>query len=276
MEPCLSRRRVCQALVRTPRGAYPRITIYGREELMKRVVRLLLVLLPLAVLAGTVPASANDEAGYLALGDSVAFGFNPLVFNSNPTDTDAYIGYPEVLSKHVVNASCSGETSGSLIVGPPDNGCAGFRSVAPLHVRYTGTQLAFAVAYIRAHPAATLVTIDIGANDLFILLRTCAGSTSCFAAGFPVMLSTLASNLTTIYGSLRAAGFRGHLVALTYYVTDYNDQNADAALGAINKVVAAVTTAFGGRVANGLAPLQRAATEADGPTPHTRRSLPPP
>ena len=113
---------------------------------MKRVVRLLVVLLPLALLAGTIPASANDEAGYLAIGDSVAFGFNPLVFHSDPTDTDAYIGYPEVLSKHVVNASCSGETSGSLIAGPPDNGCVGFRSVAPLHVRYTGTQLAFAVA----------------------------------------------------------------------------------------------------------------------------------
>ena len=166
---------------------------------MKRVVRLLVVLLPLAVLAGTVPASANDEAGYLALGDSVAFGYNPLVFNSNPTDTDAYIGYPEVLSKHVVNASCSGETSGSLIVGPPDNGCAGFRSVAPLHVGYTGTQLGFAVAYMRAHPDTQLVTIDIGANDLFVLLRTCAGSSSCFAAGFPVMLSSLASNLVTIW-----------------------------------------------------------------------------
>lgn len=231
---------------------------------MKRLVRLLVVLLPLALLAGTVPASANDEAGYLALGDSVAFGFNPLVFNSNPTDTDAYIGYPEVLSKHVVNASCSGETSPSLIAGPPDNGCAAFRSVAPLHVGYTGTQLAFAVAYIRAHPGTQLVTIDIGANDLFILLRTCNGSSSCFAAGFPVLLSTLASNLTTIYGSLHAAGFRGHLVALTYYLTDYNDQNAKVAIGAINQVVTAVTTAFGGRAADGFAAFKREAMEAGG------------
>src|SRR5207237_6775547 len=128
------------------------------------------------------------------------------------------------------------------IAGPPDNGCAGFRSVAPLHVRYTGTQLAVAVAYIRAHPNTQLVTIDIGANDLFVLLRTCAGSSSCFAAGFPVMLSRLASNLVTTYQSLRAAGFRGHLVALAYYVTDYNDQNAVTALGANNPVVAAVTS----------------------------------
>ncbi|TMD09407.1 MAG: SGNH/GDSL hydrolase family protein [Chloroflexi bacterium] len=229
---------------------------------MKTVVRLLLVLLPLALLAGMVPASANDEGGYLALGDSVAFGFSPLVLN--PTDTDAYVGYPEVLSKHEVNASCSGETSGSLIAGPPDNGCAAFRSVAPLHVSYTGTQLAFAVAYIRAHPDTELLTIDIGANDLFILLRTCAGSSSCFAAGFPALLSRLGSNLATIYGSLRAAGFTGHLVALTYYLTNYNDANAAAAIGAINSVVMNVTTAFGGRVADGFGAFKAEAAEAGG------------
>lgn len=231
---------------------------------MNRVVRLLVVLLPLALLAGTVPASANDEAGYLALGDSVAFGFSPIVFLSSPTDTDAYVGYPEVLSKHVVNASCSGETSGSLIFGPPDNGCAAFKSLAPLHVSYTGTQLAFALGYIRAHSDTQLVTIDIGANDLFVLLRTCAGSSSCFAAGFPALLSTLANNLATIYGSLRAAGFRGHLVALTYYVTNYNDQNAVAVLGAINQVVTAVTTAFGGQVADGFGAFKAEAAEAGG------------
>lgn len=231
---------------------------------MKRVVRLLVVLLPLALWAGTVPASANDEAGYLALGDSVAFGFSPIVFATNPTDTDAYVGYPEVLSRHVVNAACSGETSGSLIAGPPDNGCAGFRSVAPLHVTYAGTQLAFAVQYIRAHPDTRLVTIDIGANDLFVLLRTCGTSSSCFAAGFPALLSTLASNLATIYGSLRAAGFTGDLVALTYYLTNYNDPNAAAAIGAINQVVATVTTGFGGQVADGFGAFKAEAAESGG------------
>jgi len=231
---------------------------------MKRLVRLLVVLLPLALLGGTIPASANDEAGYLALGDSVAFGFNPIVFTTNPTNTKAYVGYPEVLSEDVVNASCSGETSSSLIAGPPDNGCAAFRSVAPLHVSYTGTQLAFAVAYIRSHPDTRLVTIDIGANDLFVLLRTCGTSSSCFAAGFPAMLSALGRNLVTIYGSLRAAGFTGHLVALTYYLTDYTDQNAAAAIGGINQVVAVVTTQFGGRVADGFAAFQREAAEFGG------------
>jgi lysophospholipase L1-like esterase len=228
---------------------------------MKRVVRLLAVFLPLALAVGLTPAFANNDEGYLALGDSVAFGFSPLI---SPSDTAAFVGYPEVLSEDVVNASCPGETSGSLIGGPPDNGCAAFRSVAPLHATYTGPQLAFAVAYLRAHPDTQLVTINIGANDLFVLLRTCGTSSSCFAAGFPALLSTLASNLATIYGSLRAAGFGGHLVALTYYLTDYNDQIAAAAIGAINSVVANVTTAFGGRVADGFGAFKAVAAEAGG------------
>ena len=229
---------------------------------MKRVVRLLVLLLPVILLAGTVPASANDEGGgYLALGDSVAFGFSPLV---SPFDTAAFVGYPEVLSEDGVNASCPGETSGSLIAGPPDNGCAAFRSLAPLHVGYTGTQLAFAVGYIRAHPDTQLVTIDIGGNDLFVLLATCGTSSSCFAAGFPALLSTLAGHLVTIYASLRAAGFTGHLVALTYYLTNYNDPNQLGALGAINQVVSAVTTQFGGRVADGFGAFQAEAAEAGG------------
>lgn len=228
---------------------------------MKRLVRLLVVVVPLALLGGTIPASANDEAGYLALGDSVAFGFNPLV---SPFNAANFVGYPEVLNEAVVNASCPGETSGSLIAGPPDHGCAAFRSVAPLHATYTGTQLAFAVGFIRGHPDTRLVTIDIGGNDLFVLLATCGGPNSCFAAGFPALLSTLASNLATIYGSLRAAGFTGHLVALTYYLTNYNDQNAVAAIGAINQVVATVTTGFGGQVADGFGAFKAEAAESGG------------
>ena len=234
---------------------------------MKRVVRLLVVLLPLALLAGTVPASANDEADYLALGDSVAFGFNPIVFLSMPTDTDAYVGYPEVLSKRVVNASCPGETSTSLIFGPPDNGCASFGSVAPLHVSYTGTQLAFAVGYVRAHPDTRLITIDIGANDVFLLQKSCQTAVNpllCVQSGLPGVLSTLASNLIAIYGALRAAGFKGELVVLTYYVVNFSDANQVAGAGAINGVVSAVTATFGGRVADGFGAFQAEAMRAGG------------
>lgn len=234
---------------------------------MKRVVRLLALLVPLALASGVTPAFANDEEGYLALGDSVAFGFSPIVFASNPTNIAAYVGYPEVLGEEVVNASCPGETSGSFINGPPDNGCAGFRSVAPLHVSYQGTQLAFAAGFLQTHPSTQLVTIDIGANDLFILLRSCqtaASPAACVQSGLPGLLSALAGNLATIYGALRQAGFRGTLVVVTYYVLNFADANSVALLSAINSVDAAVTTQFGGRVADGFGAFQREAAQSGG------------
>src|SRR5437764_10061182 len=88
MEPGSFKTWVLHALVRVPPGAYPRITIYGREELMKRVVRLLVVLLPLALLAGTIPASANGEAGILAICSEVAIGHDPKVVRSDPPEPD--------------------------------------------------------------------------------------------------------------------------------------------------------------------------------------------
>jgi hypothetical protein len=51
-----------------------------------------------------------------------------------------FVGYPELASqrfrprKKLVNASCPGETSTSLITGTrPDNGCQDFRRIIGLH-----------------------------------------------------------------------------------------------------------------------------------------------
>src|SRR5688572_12990056 len=68
---------------------------------------------------------------YLALGDSIAFGFNPLI--TTPGSPNAYRGYPEVigtiLHNSVTNASCPGETSGSLLSAfAADNGCRNWKA----------------------------------------------------------------------------------------------------------------------------------------------------
>src|SRR5689334_3392899 len=115
--------------------------------------RLLIVVSALAlVLVGAVPASATSEGhGYLALGDSVAFGFNPL---ADPTNAGNFTGYPEIVARTLniedVNASCSGEATGSFIsLTGLDNVCRPYRASWPLHVAYSGTQLAFAVNYLK-------------------------------------------------------------------------------------------------------------------------------
>src|SRR6478752_7305485 len=82
---------------------------------------------------GLQPADADDGKGgpdqhrheYLALGDSLPFGFSPLV---SPKDASNFIGYPEKaaprLKLALTNAACPGQTSSGFIsLDGSDNGC---------------------------------------------------------------------------------------------------------------------------------------------------------
>jgi hypothetical protein len=169
-----------------------------------------------------------------------------------------------------VNPSCPGEASGGFISRTgTDNVCRPYRSLYPLHIQYSTSQLEFAVSYLRNNPRTRLVTIDIGANDLFVLQKTCASAPNpsiCFGQGFPVMLQALAGNLAVIYSAIRHTGFDGLLVALTYYTTKYADVTAVSIIQAVNQVVATVTGSFGGFVASGFTAFQQESASFGGNT----------
>ncbi|MEP7019343.1 MAG: GDSL-type esterase/lipase family protein [Pseudonocardiales bacterium] len=240
-----------------------------------------------ALLAVVVPAaaarpsnsshSARHDSGYLALGDSVAFGFRPGAL----TPTSAYLhannfgGYAEALSGidalSLANASCPGETSGSMVTpGAQSNGCenslgspVGYRTNFPLHVAYSGTQLAYAVDYLRHQPRTGLITISIGANDLFVCQRTT--SDHCTGADFAATVQQISANLTTIFRALRHdAHYRGRLVTLAYYSISYTDPVQVAGTQALNTALTAVTRHFDGVVADGFAAFQRASQSTGG------------
>jgi len=104
----------------------------------------------LLLVAVAVPVSASNTSqglGYLALGDSVPFGFNPLVDASNANN---FIGYPETVAQRLhlkdVNATCPGEaTGGFLSLTGTDNVCRPYRSAFPLHVSYSTSQVDYAI-----------------------------------------------------------------------------------------------------------------------------------
>jgi lysophospholipase L1-like esterase len=238
-----------------------------------------IVLAGLSLLGGitAAPASAastsnstsnSNPNNYLALGDSVPFGYNPLLVTPG-VNPDVFVGYPQLASdlfrprKKLFNASCPGETSTSLITGTrPDNGCQDYRQfIGPLHVSYPGSQLAYAESYLAANPRTGLVTMMIGANDLFLLINSCGGATqvTCIEDGLPALRDTLSSNLRTIYSGLKAAGFHGELVAVTYYSVNYADPVRTEIITKIDETLAKVTQAFGGKVANGFGEFQQAA-----------------
>ena len=169
-------------------------------------------------LVGIATARAEGPAkAYLALGDSVSFGFNPFVVPLG--DLSDYYGYPQFVSASVklnlANASCVGETSTSFLeVTAPDLGCHEWRAAElPLFVTYSGlsqSQADYAVSFLRANPKTRLVTITIGGNDLGLLQATCEAEftsstdiADCEIKGLAAVYANFARNLIAIYQALR-------------------------------------------------------------------------
>lgn len=192
---------------------------------------------------------------YLALGDSVPFGYSPLVNPANPAN---FIGYPDVVANtmglRLTNAACPGATSSYFVsLAGPDWLCIPFRSNFPLHVDYTTSQLDFAVSFLRDHPQTRLVSLMIGVNDLFRLQSLCGGSASCIQAQLPGTLAAVAANLDTIFAAIRhTAHYRGQLVAVSYYSTNYADAFTTGAVQALDDVLSQRVRAWGGVVADGF------------------------
>jgi lysophospholipase L1-like esterase len=234
-------------------------------------VRRLAVLFTVAglLVALAVPATAGASGRpieYLALGDSLAFGYSPY---GEPADPAGYVNYADMTARslrdRLTNAACPGETSSHFIdLEGPDHGCGVWRFGfgAPLHVDYTTSQLDFVDAFLAARPKTRLITIDMGANDVGALRDHCmqqADPIACFQGGLPGVLATLSANMDTIYRHIRVdAGYQHKLVALTVYSPNYADQLTTGAIAAVNQVVAERTLAWDGIVADGFVAFARA------------------
>jgi len=203
---------------------------------------------------------------YLALGDSVAFGYTPLPKKLG--DLKSYSGYPDFVSRgvhlQVANASCFGESSGHFLsLQAPDTGCAVWRAAFPLFAEYSGTQMDYAVAYLKESKKVELVTIDVGINDLGILLNNCQGGAACFAAGLPVVLRTYQSNLIQIFSGIRAE-YKGPVVAITIYAADYSDPATVGPITLLNGILTGVAGAFHVQVADAFTAFQVASIPQGG------------
>ena len=164
----------------------------------------------------TTHTPVTPGSTYLALGDSVTFGYEEaqVVPAPNYADASSFVGYPELVGSalhlNVVNAACSGETSASLVnATAPSNGCenapnggAGYRTHFPLHVNYNGSQLGFAVSYLKKHHNVRLVSLMIGANDFFLCQETTADKCASFTEQAAVG-ATVSKNINTILSAIR-------------------------------------------------------------------------
>ena len=209
----------------------------------------------------------NKNYTYLALGESISFGYDPTVAAPAP---NKFTGYPEVVaeilqlrqSNKEVNASCPGETSGSFITfGAPDNGCQAFKNAFGLHTNYAGSQLNFAVSQLQTNKHINLVTLSIGGNDLLLLEQQCATAPSfavCVNTKLPGVLQSFAQNLVQILTALRAQGaFTGTLILMKQY-SPSADPLFVQVVGAMDQVMVEVGTPFGAKFADGFGAFQLA------------------
>jgi hypothetical protein len=75
------------------------------------------------------------------------------------------------------------------------------------------------------------------------------------------------TNLATILGDLRAAGYKGIIVVVNYYSVDYSDVNGTAITAALNQALAtAASTQAGTVVADVFSAFQAIAGTAGGHT----------
>ena len=232
-----------------------------------------------ALLVAAAPASARSKpvtrgSTYLALGDSVAFGYQEpgVVPKPDYTHARSFLGYPELLGSELhlraFNAACPGETSASLLkASAPSNGCENqYRKSFPLHVRYKGSQIAYAVKFLKRHRNTRLVSLTIGANDYFLCQKTtpdgCAG-----AAEQKATLGSIARNVGKILAAVRKQGhYRGQLAIVNYYSLDYGSPAVTALSASFNKTVAKALRRYHAVLANGFGTFRAAALHSGGHT----------
>lgn len=154
----------------------------------------------LAVAAPQASAHPRPSMYYVALGDSLAAGYQP----------DPAIGRDQGYVPRIhralgrvklQNFGCDGATTTTLLAG--GGGCT---------YGTAGSQLEAAERFLRRHKAR-VITIDIGGNDV----NRCAAGGTIDQACTLTALGTLSTNLGQIVQRLRAAAPGARIVGMTYY-----------------------------------------------------------
>ena len=196
-------------------GPFPRSPHASRHRRRVALAVAIVGILLLPLQAQASPTLVGPKDYYLALGDSLAYGYQP---NYDWSHGYADYWYGDLRSRgtsNYTNYACPGETSTTFING----GCPYFFI---RHAYYPGSQLAAAVSFIKAHPGqVSPVSLDIGANDV---LRDLDPATCTVNSRWSADLARLDTNLTQVIlpqlvAALGGNGGRrtGDLVMMNYY-----------------------------------------------------------
>ncbi|MEO9222918.1 MAG: GDSL-type esterase/lipase family protein [Mycobacteriaceae bacterium] len=177
--------------------------------------------LALAVVASSqVAASAAENPPttyYLALGDSLSVGYQPIGPDHKGIETNTgYVDdlYTQLKKKdpnlQLMKLGCSGETTTSML-----HGNTGSDLGACTNYKGKFSQVDAAVTFLEAHRGhVKYVTNDIGANDVDSCATSAGIDVACAVQG----IGTITTNLPQILGRLKAAGGPGPIyTGMNYY-----------------------------------------------------------
>ena len=183
------------------------------------------VVLALVTMAATTPAAASSPSPtryYLALGDSVAYGFqtDKALAGLPPRAFDT--GYVDVLAARLarrrpgiatVNYSCPGESTVSFRIS-----CGWRDSGHLLHDDYPGAQQTAALAFLRHHRGKVgLITLSLNGNDINDVVRACANDLGCIQREAPAAVGQYAVRIRSILAQLRAAAPAAEIIVVGAY-----------------------------------------------------------
>jgi lysophospholipase L1-like esterase len=245
---------------------------------MRKVLLLTVALLVLSAVPAEAAPRVTPGSRYLALGDSVTFGYQEaqVVPAPNYRSARSFTNYPRQLGSQlrlrVANPACPGETAASLIdERAQSNGCensrgsaTGYRDLFPLHVRYSGSQLAYAVRYLRRHPRTRLVSLMIGANDFF-LCQSSAPNHCLAESEQTTVFTAIRRNVRRIVRTIRRkARYRGQLAIVHYYSLNFSSAFVNGFVQSINRAQDLGARGYHARVADGYGEFQRASAHSGG------------
>jgi lysophospholipase L1-like esterase len=217
----------------------------------------LVLVTAVAASAASGPVYQAPQAYYLALGDSMAYGFQPAKARARLPPTRFNTGYVDVFAARlraiapklrVVNYGCPGESTRTFVGG----GCSGRHDVRGLHDAYKGSQLAAALAFLRAHPGqVSPVTLTLWGNDVFgELAPACQGDLVCIRSHSKSGLARFGSRLTSIVGRLRAAAPNAEIILTGAWNFDVeHPAKTDPLFRSIDATIARAAAAGKARVA---------------------------
>lgn len=199
------------------------------------------------------PVYQPPQRYQLALGDSMAYGFQPTKANAPPSAVDT--GYAGLFAARlrklspklqVVNYGCPGESTVTFTRG----GCDWLKHGGKLHDPFRGSQLEAAKRFLRAHPGkVSPITVTLWGNDLPLPL-------SQNAKRAPRAIASFGSRLTSILEQLRATAPTSEIIVTGAWNPEADRlAQVEALYRSVDMVIKRSATASRARVANMFAAL---------------------